>query len=165
MHQCNTAESAIQTFKAHFLSILVGVNPNFLKNRWDLLLSQAELTLNLLLQSHTNPRVSAWEYFNGPYNFNAMPMGPLGGRIIAHAKGTTRKSWDFWGKTGFYIGPSLVHYQCYNLIRVDTHAVVVSDTAVFQHHTLTIPELTTDYQIIHCLRSLTEAIQADRSPS
>ena len=71
-------------------------------------------------------------------------MGPPGSRIIAHAKGTTRKLWDFWGKKGFYIGPSLIHYQCYNLIRGDTQAVVVSDTVVFQHHTLTILELTTD---------------------
>ena len=92
-------------------------------------------------------------------------MGPPGSRIIAHAKGTTRKSWDFWGKIGFYISPSLVYYRCYNLIRRDTQAVVVSDTVVFQHHPLTIPELTTDGHIIHCLRSLTEAIPADRSPS
>jgi hypothetical protein len=48
MHQCNTAESAIQTFKAHFLSILAEVDPNFPKNIWDLLLSQAEIKLNLL---------------------------------------------------------------------------------------------------------------------
>ena len=46
-------------------------------------------------------------------------------------------------------------------MRGDTQAVVVSDTVDFQHHTLTIPELTTDYQIIHCLRLLAEVIQAD----
>ena len=139
MHQRNTAERAIQTFNAHFLSILAEVDPNFPKNRWDLLLPQAELTLNLLRQSHANPSVSAWEYLDGPYNFDATPMGPPGSRIIAHAKGTTCKLWDFWGETGFYIGPSLVHYQCYNLICRDTQAVVISDTVVFQHHTLTIP--------------------------
>jgi hypothetical protein len=120
MHRCSMAELAIGTFKAHFLSILAGVDPNFPKNRWDLLLPQAELTLNLLCQSHANLSVSSWEYCNGPYNFDATPMGPPGSRIIAHAQGTTRKSWDFCGKTGFYIGPSLVHYRCYNLIRGDT---------------------------------------------
>ena len=59
MHRHNTAERAIQNFKAHFLSILAGVNPNFPKNRWDLLLPQAELTINLLRQAHANPSVSA----------------------------------------------------------------------------------------------------------
>ena len=42
--------------------------------------------------------------------------------------------------------------------------MVVLDTVLFQHLTLTIPEITMDDQIIHCLRSLTTAIWADRSP-
>jgi hypothetical protein len=33
IHQRNTAEHAVQIFKAHFLSILAGVDPNFPKNR------------------------------------------------------------------------------------------------------------------------------------
>ena len=48
MHRCNKAEQAIRTFKAHFLSILASVDPTLPKNRWDLLLPQAELTINLL---------------------------------------------------------------------------------------------------------------------
>jgi hypothetical protein len=48
MHRRNRAEQAIRTFKAHFLSILAGVDPTFPPYLWDLLLPQAELTLNLL---------------------------------------------------------------------------------------------------------------------
>ncbi len=33
-HRCNQAEHAIQTFKAHFISILVGVNNKFLLSLW-----------------------------------------------------------------------------------------------------------------------------------
>jgi hypothetical protein len=51
MHRLNRAEHAIRTFKAHFLSILAGVDPSFPPYLWDLLLPQAELTLNLLWQS------------------------------------------------------------------------------------------------------------------
>ena len=47
-HRSNAAERAIRTFKAHFLSILAGVAPDLSRNIWDLLLPQAELTLNLL---------------------------------------------------------------------------------------------------------------------
>ena len=39
-HQSNIEERAIHTFKAHFLSILVGVAPYFPRNLWDLLLPQ-----------------------------------------------------------------------------------------------------------------------------
>jgi hypothetical protein len=48
MHCCNCAECAIRTFKDHFLSILTGVDQSFPPYLWDLLLPQAELTLNLL---------------------------------------------------------------------------------------------------------------------
>ena len=62
MHRRNTAERAIHTFKVHFLTILAGVSNDSPRHLWDLLLSQAELTLNLLWQSSSNPNVSAWEH-------------------------------------------------------------------------------------------------------
>ncbi len=48
MHRCNRAECAIRTFKDHFHSILAGVDQSFPPYLWDLLLPQAEITLNLL---------------------------------------------------------------------------------------------------------------------
>ena len=85
VHQRNCAERAIRTFKDHFLTILAGVVPTYPKDRWDLLLPQAELTLNLLRPSN-NPSRSAWESLFRPYNFDAMPMGPAGCRILIHTK-------------------------------------------------------------------------------
>ena len=54
-HRSNAAEHAIPTFKAHFLSILAGVAPDFPRNLWDLLLPQTELTLNMLRQATLDP--------------------------------------------------------------------------------------------------------------
>jgi hypothetical protein len=48
MHHCNHVEHAIRTFKDHFLFILAGVDQSFSPYLWDLLLPQAEITLNLL---------------------------------------------------------------------------------------------------------------------
>jgi hypothetical protein len=59
MHCRNRAERAIRTFKDHFLAILAGVDAAFPPYLWDLLLPQAELTLNLLRQATLNPRISA----------------------------------------------------------------------------------------------------------
>jgi hypothetical protein len=48
-HQCNLAEKAIQTFKDHFIPILVcGADKSFPLNLWDRLLPQAKHTLNML---------------------------------------------------------------------------------------------------------------------
>ena len=59
IHRRNTAERAICTLKAHFLSTLAGIAPNLPKNLWDLIPPQTELTLNLLSQSTLNPNISA----------------------------------------------------------------------------------------------------------
>ena len=61
VHRRNVAERAIHTFKAHFLSILAGVDPNFPKYVWYNLLLQTELTSNLLRQATLNPIMSTWE--------------------------------------------------------------------------------------------------------
>jgi len=145
--------------------MLAGVDTQFPVTRWDLLLHQAEITINLLRTSQIDPAKSAWELMCGPFNYNATPMGPPGCRIIIHAKGTTRQTWDFKGIEGFYIGLAMNHYCCYTLLRNNTQAMVVSDTVIFQHHTLNLPVLTAEDCIIYCLRALTTAIRANRSPT
>ena len=92
VHRRNAAERAIRTFKDHFLSILAGTAPTFPADRWDLLIPQAELTLNLLRASHCNPALSAWEDLFGPFNFDATPLGPAGCRVLVHNKATAEHS-------------------------------------------------------------------------
>ena len=134
VHRRNAAERAICTFKDHFLAILAGTAPNFPRDRWDLLLPQAELTLNLLRLSPTKPDQSAWEHLFGPYNFDATPMGPAGSRVIIHSKAQQRHSWEYRGHDGFYIGPALKHYRCYRVLNKVSHAVAITDALKFRHH-------------------------------
>jgi hypothetical protein len=67
-HQCNQAERAIQTFKAHFISILAGVDNKFPLSLWCHLLEPTELTLNLLRQSKVAPKISAYAHIHGQHN-------------------------------------------------------------------------------------------------
>ena len=59
VHSRNIDESAIHTFKAHFLSILAGILPSFPNYLWVKLLLQTELSFNLLCQSTIAPLLSA----------------------------------------------------------------------------------------------------------
>jgi hypothetical protein len=165
MHCRNQAEHAIRTFKAHFLSVLAGVDPTFPPYLWDLLLPQAELTLNLLRQSTLNPRISAWEFFQGPFDFNKTPLGPVGCRVLIHAKPATRRSWDFRAKEGFYIGPALDSYRCFKLVRSDTKSQVISDTVEFCHAYRTIPLPTPEDKIIHGLQVMAGALKDAPPPT
>ena len=88
----NTADKTIQTFKAHFLSLLTRVSSTFPNFLWDKLLPKDELTLNLLLQSNIAPDISAWEHFNVSFNCDATPLAPLGSPLIIHNKPGTQIS-------------------------------------------------------------------------
>jgi hypothetical protein len=59
------------------------VDPNFPLKLWGKLLPEATITLNILLKSRINPRMSAYAQLNGHYDFNRSPMAPpTGTRII-----------------------------------------------------------------------------------
>lgn len=92
MNQRNAAERAIRTFKAHFLAIWAGTATDFPKYLWDLLLPQAEMTLNFLRNVTIDQSVLAWEYYAGPFDYNTTPLGTLGGRVIFHNKPSNRAS-------------------------------------------------------------------------
>ena len=158
-HRSNAAVRAIQAFKAHSLSILAGVAPDFPRNLLDLLLPQAELTLNLLRQSTLDPSQSAWSYFHGVFNYEDTPIGPHGCDIIAHRKTGTRNSWDLRGAAGWYVGVALQYYLCHTILAKATRKVQISDTVEFRHQHLTKTEVTPMERILRGVNTLTCALK------
>jgi len=73
-HRRNAAEVAIHNFKAHFLSVIAGVPLHL----WNCLLPQAAITINLLQQSNATPTVSAYAHLSSPFDYNKMPLAPMG---------------------------------------------------------------------------------------
>ena len=63
---------------------------------WDNLLIQTELTINLLRQATLNPRMSAWEYYNVPFDYSASPL-EVGNRYFSGlASYVFRGDCDLW---------------------------------------------------------------------
>ena len=158
-HRSNAAERDICTFKAHFISILAGVDPDSPMNLRDLLLPQMEVYLNLLQQETLDPSRSAWAYFYGPFNYDATPLGPLRCNIMAHKKTGTRKLWDFCGTAGWDEGVALHHYRCHTIVSKAAKAAQVSETVEFRHHHLTLPDITPTDRIVHGVTTLTCDLQ------
>lgn len=158
-HRRNAAERAIRTFKAHLLAILAGVSSTFPKYLWDLLLPQAELTLNLLRQANADPTKSAWEYFNGPFNYDATPMGPLGIDVLIHKNAAARNSWDFRCHEGWNVGVSLEHYRCQRVVGKASKVEQISDAVEFRHQHLTTPTVTPADRVLHGINTLSNALK------
>jgi hypothetical protein len=140
IHWQNNAESAIQNFKNHFIAGLCSVDPNFPLKLWDKMLPQATITLNLLRKSRVNPRMSAYAQLNGHFDFNRTPMAPPGTRVIAHEKPDQRSSWDPRRVDGYYMGPLLDHYRCYQVHTTKTKGTRIVDTVEFFPSKTAMPE-------------------------
>lgn len=139
MHRRNAAERAIRTFKNHFIAGLATCDPEFPLRAWDLLLPQAQLTLNLLRTSRINPALSAHQILFGNYNFNATPIAPPGTKVLVHEKPDQRASFAPHGITGWYVGPAPEHYRCYKVYIPSTNKTRITDTVQFFPHATPFP--------------------------
>ena len=92
-HRTDLAEHAIQTFKQHFKTGLALVDTDFPLSQWDRLLEQAEMTLNMLRAARANPKLSAYAYLFGEFDFNATSLAPPGTQVDTHSKPSVRGTW------------------------------------------------------------------------
>ena len=109
----NQAERAIQTFKAHFISILAGVDNKFPLSLWCHPLKPTKLTLNLLRQSWVAPNILAFVHVHGTHNYMCKPFAPIGCAIQMHVKPDKRWSWDTRSEPGFNLGTSMEHHRSF----------------------------------------------------
>jgi hypothetical protein len=108
-HRQNVAERDIQNFKEHFVAGLYSVDPNFPLHLGDILLPQAEITLNLLRTPRQHPQLSAAAHFHGIINYNKTSFAPPGCKIIAHEKPAKIRTGAPHGQHGYSLGPAMHH--------------------------------------------------------
>ena len=162
-HWRNLAERAIQTFKSHFKAILAGVADNFPMNLRDRLLPQTVLTLDLLRQSNVAPTISAYQYVNGAFDYNKMPLAPTGCAVQVHKNSKRRGTWAANSSDGWYLRTSPEHYRCHVIYSKNTRSERITDTGHFKHKYITEPTLTTEDTIVKALNDLTQALKERRN--
>jgi hypothetical protein len=136
-HLQNLAENAIQTFKSHYIAILAGLDLSFPMTLWDRLLPQTILILNLLWQAKADPSMSAYQFMHGEFDYNKMPLAPLGCAVQMHESTNRQKTWDVHSLNWWYLGTSDEHYRCYMIYCTKTRAKRISNTVFFQHRYFT----------------------------
>ena len=116
-HRVNAAESAIATFKEHFILALATVDKDCPLQLWDDFLPQVELTLNLLRFSRRDPTKSANEEVNGKFDYNKTPLAPFGTKGLVYEDPANRASWAKHETDAYYVGPAPKHYRCLRFYR------------------------------------------------
>jgi hypothetical protein len=158
-HRRNAAKVAIRNFKAHFLSILAGVANDFPPNRWDWLLPQTEITINLIQQSNTTPNVSAYAHLSRPFTYNKMPLAPMGCEAQVHEKTDKCGTWAYRLVDGWYLFTSPEHYRTTNCHIKHTKSKQLSNTVQFQHKRITNPTITHANKVMQALAECVKDIQ------
>ncbi len=134
-HRVNVAERAIQTFKDVFIAALATTNVDFPLQLWDKLTPQVQTCLNHMQRSRIDPSKSAYETLYGPYDWNRYPLAPLGCKAVVYEYGNTSGLWASRGVDGWYLGPSMDHYQCNLYFIPETRAYRISgSTELFPQH-------------------------------
>ncbi len=157
-HRNNQAEWAIQTFKAHFISILAGIDDKFPLSLWCHLLKPTELTLNLLHQSRVAPKILAFAHIHSTHDYMQKPFAPIGCAVQRHVKLNNHLSWDTRSEPGFNLGTSMEHHQCFRVYVMRTRATRISNTIVFKHQYITSPTISPESHVVAAAQQLVMAL-------
>ena len=143
----------------NFLSIMAGTAPDFPPSLWDMILPQAEITINLLRQSNSTPKVSAYAYLSGPFNYKKMPMAPRGISVQVHEKTYKRGTWVYHTVEGWYLATSPEHYRTHICHIKSTNSERFTDTIHFNHKKITRPTITHADKVMAAISDCTKAIK------
>jgi hypothetical protein len=160
-HRLNQAERAIQTFKAHFISILAGIDNKFPLLLWCHLLKPTELTSNLLRQSRVAPKILAFVHVHGTHDYMQKLFAPIGCVVQTHVKPDNLLSWDTRSEPGFNLGTSMEHHQCFRVYVTRTRATRISNTVMFKHQYITSPTISSESHVVAAAQQLIAALQGN----
>ncbi len=112
MHCTGPAKRAVHTWKNHCTAGIAGIPSLFSINIWCRLTPQSNMTLNMVHPCCLNPLLSAHKAMDGLFSFDAMPLAPLGTKVLVHLKPTQRKSWGYDSAKVWYLSHAANHYRC-----------------------------------------------------
>ena len=162
MHRVNAKERAIQTFKNHFIAGLCTFHKQFPMQLWDQLLPQAELTLNLLSTSRINPKLSAYDYLEGQYNFNNTPLAPPGTKALLYEDPKKRSSWATHATDAYYVSPAMKHYRAYKFYIPETRGYRIRQSAKFFQMYCNMPKINSQDNVKLIAQDLIEALKTHK---
>jgi hypothetical protein len=149
---------AIRNFKSHFLSVSAGVADDFPQNLWDHLLPQTEITLNLIQQSNATPPVSVNAHLSKPFDYNKMPLAPMGCEAQIHEKTNKQGTWAYHSVDGWYLFTSPEHYRTHTCYVKATKSECHLDTVYFKHKNITNPTITHSDKVMQALAECVKTI-------
>jgi hypothetical protein len=104
-------------------------------------------------------QLSAWAQINGHFDFNRTPLALPGIRVLIHEKPQNRETWSPHALDGWYIGPALESYQCYNVWLWDTRHERICNTISWFPAKVTMPLASSTDLVMAGIQDIIQALQ------
>ena len=111
----------------------------FLANRWDLLIPQTLVILNLIQPPCINPAISAYNQIHEIFDFNATPLLIPGIKVCVHDRLAINGSLADKGTEAFYLDHAPNHYQNVVCWVPSTNTFCTSDNVEYFPHDCDMP--------------------------
>jgi hypothetical protein len=107
------------------------------------------------------PSPPSWlkEYVHGNFDYNKMPLAPMGCAVQLHQSSERQATWAANLIDGWYLQTSPEHYQCHVVYVKQTKSERVSDTVFFKTKYIMQPTITPADTIIKALNNLKQALK------
>jgi hypothetical protein len=129
---------------------------------WDGLVSQTILTLNFLRHSNAVPTISAHQYVHGNFDYNKMPLAPMGCTAQLRESSERQGTWADSSIDGWYLQTSPEKYRCYEIYAKYTQSERISDTVYFKTKYITQPTLILADIIVKTLNDLMQTLKGKK---
>ena len=159
-HRRNLAEPEIQTWKNHFVSVLIGASSTFPLHLWYRIIPQAERQHILLSHSNVNTHISSYAHVYGQHDYSAEPFVPIGMESLVHDKPQRRQKFAEHCKKGFVLGTSFEHYRGWKMWMINMRTVRISNTVFHKHKYISNPTVTLDDAFIASAQNLAAALKS-----
>ena len=150
-------------FKNHLKACLASLDPDFPIRKWDRLLPQEELTLNLLRASRLNPKMSAYAYMYWNFDYNRTPLVPPGTRFVSHIKSGIQRLWEFNGEQGWTVS-SPDHYICITCYFLTNRQERQFDSVTFILKTVSYPSVKMEDYLAQAAEDIIYMLTAPEKP-
>ena len=105
------------------------------------------------------PNVSSYAYHHVAFNYNRMPLAPMGHAVQFQIKPGRCKTWDEHSIDGWYLQTSPEHYRLHIVFVKNTRYTQIIDTIYFKHKYPAQPTVTPADAIVKAYQDFTKAIQ------
>ena len=103
--------------------------------------------------------VSAYAHLSGPFEYNKMPLAPMGISVQVHEKTDKIVTWEYHTVNGWYLATSPEHYQTHRYHIKYTNNERFTDTIHYNHKDITRPTITHSDKVMAEIKDFSKSIK------